>query len=570
MLRNWRFLEAKTLEGMIHELAQDLTAWPDDPAPPPLLRLLARAIRRHVQFIEEWPRALFQCAWNEGAWHEDPGLRACLDGWRRAKEMEPGWCWVRSLRPPALPLDGPLDLVMRAWCVTVLAVSADGGRAISATWDSNSIGLWDLANARRLGQSPDAENGVAAAFTPQGLPLVVVESDGEPLLVDARKWDTFTFQEDDEADAVEAEEVDAGERAGPDAPIRIERAYYGVLACFSPDAGRVATAAASSDRVLVLDIVSEPDIGGSVLTTLPRPPGLHSVCFPPEADRLALGSADGSVRVWSLEGEPGELWQVANAHVGTVLALAYSKCGRRLASGGDDGAIRIWNADAGEEDEPPLLGQAGPVCCLDFSKDGERLASGSRDGTVRVWDLRTRREWAAFVGHEDAVSSVAFLSEDRLISASEDGTIRVWNLRPDRHEPRPADHEQPIGAIAFSEDGAQLATGSDDGTVILWDGVCDDGGLRKSKEMRHPGRVMELAFVPGGGRLVSCAAAGGSKRSRLAWLRMNPPADSHTICVWETKTGRKIDELTAQVAGDELRFPRTAVTSFSPANAGSP
>ena len=61
------------------------------------------------------------------------------------------------------------------------------------------------------------------------------------------------------------------------------------------------------------------------------------MCFPPSADRLALGSADGSVRVWSLEGEPGELWQVADAHGRTVLALAFSKCGRRLASGGDDG-----------------------------------------------------------------------------------------------------------------------------------------------------------------------------------------------------------------------------------------
>ena len=60
-----------------------------------------------------------------------------------------------------------------------------------------------------------------------------------------------------------------------------------------------------------------------------------------------------------------------------------------------------------------------------------------------------------------------------LASGSDDGTIRLWDVADPAH-PRPLG--QPltggtgaVDSVAFSPDGHTLASGNDDGTIRLWD-----------------------------------------------------------------------------------------------------
>ena len=56
-----------------------------------------------------------------------------------------------------------------------------------------------------------------------------------------------------------------------------------------------------------------------------------------------------------------------------------------------------------------------------------------------------------------------------LASGSDNGTVRLWEV--DQPEMAPVvllGHEQGVLAVAFSPDGKTLASGSDDGTVRLW------------------------------------------------------------------------------------------------------
>src|SRR5437660_4663169 len=124
---------------MIFELVQDfadvLDAMPSGHSRRRILALLDEAIRRDVHFIDRHPTTLFQCLWNSCWWydcphaalHHDPPpygwppegapwsrpqperLSTLLESWRSARERgTPGLFWVRSLRPPELPLGGAL------------------------------------------------------------------------------------------------------------------------------------------------------------------------------------------------------------------------------------------------------------------------------------------------------------------------------------------------------------------------------------------------------------------------------------------------------------------------------
>jgi WD40 repeat protein len=125
------------------------------------------------------------------------------------------------------------------------------------------------------------------------------------------------------------------------------------------------------------------------------------------------------------------------------------------------------------------------VSSVAFAPDGRTLATGGFDGAATLWDLTSptepRRISDLVVAHTDpavdhkyGVKSMAFAPDGRtLATGSSNGTAILWDLT-DPSQPRRigdplTDRNDGASAVAFAPDGRTLATGGPGGTVILWD-----------------------------------------------------------------------------------------------------
>ncbi|SBW22496.1 WD40 repeat-containing protein [Candidatus Protofrankia californiensis] len=244
------------------------------------------------------------------------------------------------------------------------------------------------------------------------------------------------------------------------------------------------------------DSAATPELAAAAILGRDR---VEAMLLPPAQEPRSIAFApDGTVlaacwgqQVLLVDPDGPRPLRTLTGHTAAVRSVAFSPDGTTLATGGDDHTIRLWEAATGQQTRR-LSGHTGAVRSVAFSPDGTTLATGSDDGTVQLWDATGRP-----------------------------GNRRPGNRRPDRITDHTHDvHE--VQTLAFSPDGTTLATGSDDGTVQLWDVI---SSRRTAMLTGHTGAVWSVVFSPDGTTL----ATGG---------------DDHTIRLWEAATGQQTAQLT--------------------------
>jgi WD40 repeat protein len=237
-----------------------------------------------------------------------------------------------------------------------------------------------------------------------------------------------------------------------------------------------------------------------VVRTLERPDfdDGRGAAFSPDGRLFASGVLD-RVGLW----DPGTavlLDELVPHHAeGYVNEVAFSPDGSLLASACDDGNVRLWNPATGHE-RWMLVGHTVAVNSVAFSPAGDLLASASSDGTVRVWDPTTGAHLNTVGDGSGRASSVAFRPFAYLLACAygDDGTVVLWD---GVHFHSLRGHWDRATSVAFRPDGALMATGSFDGTVVLW----DETGTAARTLDSHFARVSCVAFSPDGSLLASGA-----------------------------------------------------------------
>jgi WD40 repeat protein len=178
------------------------------------------------------------------------------------------------------------------------------------------------------------------------------------------------------------------------------------------------------------------------------------------------------------------------------------------------------------------------------------------------------------------VFSVAFSpNSQRLVSGSEDGTIQVWDWEKKRRVHSLKAHTSRGSGVVFPPDGKRLATASWDGTAKLWN---IETGLQGST-LRGSGRLTALVFSAAGDRLAAASDEGTVRvwqpstgqhtlflKAHTGWIagvsfspdgkRLASASVDATVKVWHAERGQ--DPLLLRVHDRDRTAPRTL--AFSP------
>lgn len=463
--------------------------------------------------------------------------------------------------------------------VHTLAVSPDGKRLASLTWDNSgliegicgalthrgttTIKVWEIETGRELVSIKGYLGKIGAAvFIPPGDRLVTSGSvDDTRLLV----WDSTTgellYTLDGHGTAVERIAVSADGRrivsASEDGTLKVWDAEFdpgaalivrdGVLPC--PKCG-----------ILSMP-VEDMQIGvGRILS--------HSSVEP------VIGHADdGSPVVMHTRGDLSLMLlsalrrrperQVVRKHNARVLGINATTDGQRVASLGYDW-VRIWDAHDGRQLPMPWLGfkidarGGGSSFC---GLQGRRMASVAQ-GRLNIWDLdsgRTLHRGRAGVSF-DVVFERLLDSVERLVDRAEPARRETFLNR--------------FLTVANTADRQRLLTLEEGSGLKVWDAHTG----RKLFRLEWPTEDAMIALTPDGGRLISVINQPENSRARVwevtggkpilefdcyeHWVtalavtpdgsRLVTAGRDHTLKVWDLATGGEV--LTLKGHGAEIGF----------------
>lgn len=166
----------------------------------------------------------------------------------------------------------------------------------------------------------------------------------------------------------------------------------------------------------------------------------------------------------------GQVSKICDLGEDSISSIRWSPGGSHLAVGTLSGQVQIWDK-AKASKLRTMKGHKGRVCALAWN--GPILSTGAWDGRIVHRDVRQRaHHFSRVQGHKETVCGLHWSpDEQQLASGSEDHKVRIWNLHSSAPVVESSRHTAAVKALSWSPHQAGLLAsggGNTDRCIRLW------------------------------------------------------------------------------------------------------
>ena len=283
---------------------------------------------------------------------------------------------------------------------------------------------------------------------------------------------------------------------------------------WSPDGSQFAVG--SADHTIT---IWEVKSGKLLLTITEHVQSVRELAWSPDGKVLAAGDQGGAIYLW--DPTTGKLIeQVAKENEQDALGfLDWSPDGYFLAYAGNQNYINGW--DIYRQEKTFFAQSKSGITGISWSPDDTKLANSSTDGKVTIWDRQTGKSIWIIDAHTGWANDVDWAFDGSwLASGGDDGELKIWDSKTGKLVKQSTGTNRVFG-VAFSPNViSKIAWGSGVGEVTITESDVSDRHLKAGS-----GQVWVVAWSQDGKQL----AAG---------------TEGNTVFVWDATTGEQIQFLT--------------------------
>ena len=279
---------------------------------------------------------------------------------------------------------------------------------------------------------------------------------------------------------------------------------------------------------------------------------VKTINYSADAKTIISQGEDSNVIIW--DAETGAFLSIYKSNMKEISSVDYSRDGKSLVVLGSDNTIILWNTHTGEKTQ--TINNELELYDVRFSPDGTTFACDADNGTMLLfetatgtllhqfkmpgvsnyvsdfkyspdsktlavydgsdiffWDLNSFEIHSTITDYSDVVGGAIFGPHDKIL-VSVDDIVRIWDIEENKLQ-RKIEAQGNARAIALSSDGKNLAIGTSDDTILLWDAI----NWKHSMTLEgHTNTVFLVVFSPNG-KVVASASY------------------ENTIKIWDVQTG---------------------------------